>query len=83
MKITDKKGECGAEIWHGPGHQSKALCDRLGPHYQHANSTYDLYWSKRKTFSGYFDESPEENLGPMYKQMSTDAAIKSERGRLA
>jgi|GEM_PF-3819173 len=50
---------CDAVIYHGPGHQSKSHCTRRGPHPQHAYPPRDLYWSKKKDYSGFFDESPE------------------------
>jgi hypothetical protein len=51
---------CEAVIHHGGGHQSTSRCERRGPHKQHANGSYGLYWSKMEAFSGYFNESPEE-----------------------
>lgn len=53
---------CRAVICHGPGHQSKSNCDRRGPHKLHhyEGPRGDFYWKGMKAFSGYFDESPEE-----------------------
>ena len=61
---------CKAVIHHGPGHQSRSECDKLGPHKQHSFRG-EMFWSaksygkrkdkngKKMCFSGYFDESPE------------------------
>jgi hypothetical protein len=57
-KPTARK--CIAEIWHGPGHQSRAVCEQSGPHKQHAVPSRGFYWSKRKAYSDYFNRSPED-----------------------
>lgn len=54
--------KCKAQIGHGPGHQSRSTCEVTGQHRQHA--TRELYWTKKKAFSGYFDESPEREGEP-------------------
>lgn len=51
---------CKAVIWAGPGHQSRIPCDKTGPHRQHAAYRHGFYWSKKESYSGFFDESPEE-----------------------
>jgi hypothetical protein len=55
---------CLAEIWHGPGHQSRTRCHLRGPHDIHC-AVYGCYdqvarWRGKQVFSGYFDEPPEE-----------------------
>ena len=55
---------CKAVIYHGPGHQSATQCDATGPHKQHRSTNSRLYWSGMTAFSGYFDESPEEEGAP-------------------
>ncbi len=67
-KKTDLE-KCGAEIFHGPGHQSGSFCDRVGPHTQHSLESHGLYWSTKKAFSGYFDNSPEDQGEPRRKKM--------------
>lgn len=54
---------CTAVIHHGPGHQSKGQCERTDVHSQHrytvpGGDTY--YWHGPESFSGFFDESLEE-----------------------
>lgn len=71
MKITDKP--CRAILGVGPGHQSKAQCERRGKHIQHWDSNMGYYWTRQK-FSGYFDDSPEEQL--------SDAAIRAGRNKI-
>lgn len=56
------EGSCTAIIWHGPGHQSKGPCDVKGKHRQHhfSGPREEYYWTKKEEFSGFFDESPED-----------------------
>lgn len=61
---------CGAVIYHGPGHQSKDFCDMKGPHKQHVAEVPELYWSTKKAFSGYFDQSPEFRGEPLRKKLA-------------
>lgn len=60
---------CGATIYHGPGHQSKSQCEMRGPHTQHS-AIDELYWSTKKAFSGYFDQSPEFRGEPQRKKLA-------------
>lgn len=60
---------CGSYICHGPGHQSKSFCEMKGPHSQHSLSSRGLYWSTKTAFSGYFDQSPEDQGEPRRKKL--------------
>lgn len=57
-----KQKACKSVLKIGPGHQSNANCERLGPHVQHRDSNMGYYWTKQK-FSGHSDESPEDWIG--------------------
>lgn len=61
--FVKKEGECNAQLWHGPGHQSKTYCQVKGPHKIH-RAVYGCYdqemeWKGKKSFTGYFDEPKE------------------------
>lgn len=68
-KPSDRQKKCKAILHVGPGHQSRAECERRGPHLQHWDSNMGFYWTKQK-FSVFFDDSPEDQL--------SDAAMKAE-----
>lgn len=68
---------CSAKIYGGPGHQSAIRCEKpsghgrgelKGTHRQHRathpNTREDLCWTGRSGIvcTGFFDESPEEDL---------------------
>jgi hypothetical protein len=55
-----QKGECNAQLHHGPGHQSHTYCQLKGPHKIHlANVGFEVaQWKTKHVFSGYFDEMP-------------------------
>jgi hypothetical protein len=50
---------CTAEIWTGPGHQTRRKCAARGPHDQHFDSGGDYFWTTKKAYSGFFNESPQ------------------------
>ncbi len=61
--LRKERGECNAQLWHGPGHQSKTYCQVKGPHKIH-RAVYGCYdqemeWKGKKAFTGYFDEPKE------------------------
>lgn len=58
---------CGAVIHHGPGHQTKSFCEMRGEHNQHTACGH--FWSTKHAFSGYFDNSPEEQGEPRRKKL--------------
>ena len=62
-----KKDQCSAIICHGPGHQSKTHCCKIGPHQYHETyyGSYDQFarWLGEKVFSGFFDDPPIEPEG--------------------
>ena len=58
------EGKCCAILYHGPGHQSKTFCRKMGKHKIH-ECTYGRYdqgasWKGMEKCTGYFDESPDE-----------------------
>ena len=58
-----ERNMCKATIHFGNGHQSKGKCDVEGPHKQHhyeAEPGREYFWRGKVKFSGYFDESPED-----------------------
>ena len=59
LALESRLPSCGAKLGVGPGHQSTARCERRGKHSQHWDTNMGFYWTKQK-FSGYFDDSPEE-----------------------
>lgn len=62
--------KCEAEIWHGPGHQTRSKCEVLGVHNQHSYSFQQLYWSTKSAYSGHFDQSPEDQGEPRYPKIA-------------
>ncbi len=66
-RIADRKakGLCCAQLFHGPGHQSRTYCQETGDHKVHRcrYGSYDelAEWrgpQNRRKFTGYFDEPP-------------------------
>ena len=56
---------CQAVIFHGPGHQSTTRCRLTRPHKMH-EAIYGSFkqlghWREMESFTGFFDESPEED----------------------
>jgi len=63
LKSRREQGKCCAVLYHGPGHQSKAYCQKIGRHKIH-ETTYGRYdehatWKCMKKFTGFFDEPPQ------------------------
>ena len=61
--LTPGRTACKEIIHFGRGHQSKGKCDVEGPHKQHhfeAEPGREYFWRGKAAFSGYFDESPED-----------------------
>ena len=59
------EGKCCAILFHGPGHQSKTFCQKLGKHRVH-ECIYGCYeqeasWRGMEKCTGFFDEAPEED----------------------
>jgi hypothetical protein len=68
IEVILERKRCNAEIYHGPGHQSRTKCQILGEHTIH-RAIYGSYdqeaiWKDRKdgkyVCTGCFDEPPEE-----------------------
>lgn len=64
-KRRKKEGKCIAILCHGPGHQSKTYCQKIGKHAVHM-ARYGCYdelatWRGMKKFTGYFDDPPSED----------------------
>lgn len=56
-----KPRRCMARLWHGPGHQSSAQCERPSGNHKVHRCTYGKYeqrceWRSREAATGYFDE---------------------------
>ena len=53
---------CPAYICHGPGHQSKTMCEHTSPHTTHYAHVLgqETSWKGDKAFSGAFDELPQD-----------------------
>jgi hypothetical protein len=64
VKKEEKDAEpCNAVLYHGPGHQSKTLCQRTGVHKVHecvyGSDEQFAQWYGVKASTGAFDEPPE------------------------
>lgn len=61
MLIWTKR--CTAVLWHGPGHQSKTLCQVRGPHEVHVavygSLRQEAHWRDEEAMTGFFDEPPQ------------------------
>jgi hypothetical protein len=54
------KANCQASIRHGPGHQSRARCNRRGPHEVHSVDD-EWFWRGDEGSTGFFDDTPDED----------------------
>ncbi len=56
--------DCGAILWHGPGHQSRTKCQLKGQHFTHyavyGSDDQEAYWKSGEGMTGFFDEPPQE-----------------------
>jgi len=62
-KKMDVNQRCDAVLYHGPGHQSKAICEKTGAHSIHF-ARYGRYethcfWKNKEESTGFFDDPPD------------------------
>lgn len=70
--------DCDAQLFHGPGHQSRTTCTVKGPHTIHhvvyGEFEQDATWKGGDAFTGVFDEPEGIHPAPARKtSLSTDA----------